>query len=394
MSKKILAVLLVVCMALVGVLVSGCGGTQPVQPIKIGGIFDLTGGLATMGVLISKGATLAVEEINAAGGVLGGRNLTLLLEDSATSADTGFTAFKKLVEVDGVQVIVGQMTSGESLASGNYAATAQVPFVSPSATSVLLTDQPWTQWALRTCTADSFQGGLIAQTIIDGGFKKAAILVMDNPYGVGIEQIVTQKLQAAGVEIVKDIRYDATKMDYLTELGEIKDANPDVIMHCGYEDDGAVVYAQADSLGLSTIPWVVTEGVYGLDTEKHPDAAAFMVKGNFRGTRMAADPTSPAYQAFLAAYQARWGVSPGVYCDTVYDAVKLIAKAIDKAGAYNGTAIKDALYQVGVNYVGASGTVTFDTTGDRIHGTYAIWKLQYNEGTGKYEYVDLQYIPV
>lgn len=393
MSKKILAVLLVVCMALVGVLVSGCGGGGPTE-IKIGGIFDTTGDLADMGALIIKGATLAVEDINAAGGVLGGKNLTLLAEDGATSADTGFTAFKKLVEVDGVEVIVGPMISGAAMSSGNYAALMEVPFVSPSASSPLLTDQPWTEWNLRTCTTDYLQGGVLAKIIIDEGGKKVATLVQDTPYGVGIEQVVTQKLQAAGVEVVKSIRYDEAKLDYLTELQEIKNANPDYIIHVGYHGDGAVVYAQADSLGLDTIKWLVTEGVYGLDATKYPEAAAFMVKGNLRGTTLATDPSYSPGLAFAAAYKARWGVDPGVYCDTAYDAVKLIAKAIDKAGAYDGAAIKDALYQVGVNYQGVSGTVTFDATGDRISATYGIWKLQYNEGTGKYEYKILQYIPL
>jgi ABC-type branched-subunit amino acid transport system substrate-binding protein len=347
-----------------------------------------------MGHLISQGAILAVEDINADGGVLGGRNLTLLIEDDATNPATGFEAYKKLVEVNGVEVIVGPMISGGVMACGNYAAEMQVPMVSPSATSPLVTDQPHTDWDLRTCTTDYLQGGVLAKMITDAGLDKAAILVQDTPYGIGIEQVVTGILEDAGVEIVKSIRYDSAKLDYLTELQEIKDANPDAIIHVGYHTDGAVVYEQADSLGLDTIKWMVSEGVYGLPGETYPAAAAFMAKPNFRGCTLAADPELPAYVAFKAAYEARWDEPPGVYCDTVYDAVKLIAKAIDEAGAYNGTAIKDALYEVGVNYNGASGVTTFDATGDRIHATYGIWKLQFNEETEEYEYVILQYIPL
>lgn len=384
MSKKIVGVLLVVCMLLVGVLVPGCGGTTK-ESIKIGGIFDLTGGLADMGALIEKGATLAVEEINADGGVLGGSNLTLLSEDGATSADTGFNAFKKLVEVNGVQVVVGPMISGAVLSIGPYAATSEVPLISPSATSPLIAVQTWKPWALRTCTGDQFQGEVIAGIIIDEGYNRTAIIVQNTPYGVGLEQVVTSELEDAGKVVVKSVEYDESKLDYLTELQAIKDANPDVIVQVGYHTDSAVVYEQADSLGLDTIPWLVAEGVYGLQAATYPAAAAFMAKDNLRGCTLIPEAASPAYAAFVAAYKARWGVDPGVYCDTAYDAVKLIAKAIDRAGAYNGTAIKDALYVVGADYSGASGAINWNEIGDRAHATYGVWDYVETE-PGVYEY--------
>jgi branched-chain amino acid transport system substrate-binding protein len=390
MSKKLIAVLLVVCVILVGVVVPGC--PPPVEPpIKIGGIFDLTGGLAAMGKLISQGAILAVEEINAEGGVLG-RNLTLLIEDGATTAATAFEAYKKLVEVDGVQVIIGPMISGGVMASGVYAQEMKVPLVSPSATSPLITLQPWTEWALRTCPSDAFQGAVLADIIIEEGYTAVAIIVQDTPYGIGIELVVTELLNTANVPIVASIRYDPKKLDYLAELGMIKAANPDVIVQVGYHTDSAIVFRQAGELGLDTIPWLVAEGVYGLEAETYPAAAAFMARANLRGATLAPDPELPAFVAFKAAYEARWGVPPGVYSDTAYDAVKLIALAIERAGVYDGAAIKAALYEVGVNFSGASGTITWDENGDRVSATYGIWELVYDAVTRKYEYVILERI--
>lgn len=386
MSKKIVGVLLVGCMLLVGVLVSGCAGEGPTE-IKIGGIFDLTGGLADMGALIEKGATLAVEEINAAGGVLGA-DLALQSEDGATSADTGFNAFKKLVEVDGVQVVVGPMISGAVLSIGPYAEQSEVPLISPSATSPLIAVQTWKEWALRTCTGDQFQGEVLAGIIIDEDYQRAAIIVQNTPYGVGLEQVVTTELEDAGVAIVESIEYDESKLDYLTELQAIKDANPDVIVQVGYHTDSAVVYEQAGELGLDTIPWLVAEGVYGLQAETYPAAAAFMAEANLRGCTLIPEASSPAYATFKAAYEARWGESPGVYCDTAYDAVKLIALAIEEAGEYNGAAIKDALYDVGADYDGTSGAINWNEIGDRAHATYGVWDYVETE-PGEYEYVIL-----
>lgn len=389
MSKKIVAVLIVVCMVLVGVLAPGCEPTD--GTIDIGSILCMTGALAAMGHLISQGAILAVEEINADGGVLG-KNLTLTIEDSATDDATAFEAYKKLVEVDGVEVIVGPMISGAVMSSGAYAELNEVAMVSPSATSPLITNTTWTQWALRTCTTDYLQGGVIADIIIDEGYNATAFMVQDTPYGIGIELVVTEILEAANITIVESIRYDEEALDYLTELGLIVAANPDVIVQVGYHTDSAKVYVGADSLGLNATPWLVAEGVYGLEAETYPAAAAFMAEAPLLGCTLAPDPGLAAYVAFVAAYEARWGESPGVYCDTVYDAVNLIALAIEDAGVYDGAAIKDALYELGVDYSGASGETTWDANGDRVSATYGIW--DYVETSPLvYEYVILEYIP-
>ena len=391
MSRKILAVLLVVSMALVGILVPGCDGAPTDGEIEIGGIFCLSGVLEDIGDLISKGARLAVEEINAAGGVLG-KNLTLIIEDSATTPAGAFAAYQKLVEVDGVEVIVGPMISTAVMASGNYASVMQVPMVSPSAISPLITNTTWTQWTLRTCTTDYLQGEVLAGIAIDEGYDTAAILVMDNAYGIGIELVVTDILEDAGKAIVETIRYNPGAGTYLTELAVILAHDPDVIIQVGYHTDSALIFEEAAALGLNTTPWLVAEGVYGLDTDVYPAAAAFMAEAPLLGCTLSPDPDLPEYVAFVNAYEARWGEPPSVYCDTAYDAVRLIALAIENAGSYNGTAIKDSLYVVGINYSGASGNITWDANGDRVSATYGIWELQYDGEN--YDYVILEYISI
>ena len=389
MSRKIVAVLIVVSMVLVGVLAPGCEPTD--ETIDIGSILCMTGALSAMGHLISQGAILAVEEINDDGGVLG-KNLTLTIEDSATNDATAFEAYKKLVEVDGVEVIVGPMISGAVMSSGAYAELNEVPMVSPSATSPLITLQTWKEWALRTCTGDHFQGQVIADIIIDEGYNATAFMVQDTPYGIGIELAVTEILEAANVTIVATIRYDEEALTYTTELQTIKDAGADVIVQVGYHTDSAKVYENADSLGLNATPWLVAEGVYGLEAETYPVAAAFMAEAPLLGCTLIPEPGEPFYDDFVAAYEARWGESPGVYCDTIYDAVNLIALAIEEAGEYDGAAIKDALYELGVDYSGASGETTWDANGDRVSATYGIW--DYVETSPLvYEYVILEYIP-
>jgi len=389
MSRKIVSVLIVVSVALVGVIVPGCAGDGD-EEIEIGGIFCMTGGLADMGVLIDKGAQLAVEEINAAGGVLG-KDLVLLTEDSATTPTGAFDAYKKLVEVNGVEAIVGPMISGAVMASGNYASVMQVPMVSPSATSPLIVTENWTDWALRTCTPDNFQGQVLADIAIDAGYNTTAFLVVNNAYGVGLELVITDILVGAGKTVVASIQYEEQALTFDTELDQILLADSDVIFQVGYHTDSAKIYAAAASMALNTTPWLVAEGVYGLLSSSYPEAAEFMADAPLLGCTLIPEPGTPAFVTFNASYVARWGEAPSVYCDTAYDAVKLIALAIEDAGSYNGALIKDSLYDVGDGYVGASGNITWDANGDRLGATYGIW--DYVETAPEvYEYVILDYV--
>lgn len=388
MGKKVF-LLFVVFLLLVPVAACKPAAPAPVLPeeIKIGCVMSMTGALAAMGVGLRDGAQLAVKEINAAGGIAG-KKITLLVEDDATDPATSLLAIKKLVEVQGVKVIVGPMISGAVMAAGPYAAERGVLLVSPSATSPKITEQPWTQWAFRTCPSDTFQGAAAAKIIIDKGLKKVAILVMDNAYGVGIETVAKEFLKDRA-DIVAAIRYDEKKLDYLTELGIIKDKKPDCVLHVGYHDDGSIVYKQALDLGLDTIQWVAVEGVHGMPLDKFPKAGKFMSKAVI-GTVPAAPEDLPAFKRFRDAYEVEYKTPPTVYCDTTYDAVKLVALAIEKAGAYDGAKIRDALRGVGKNYLGASGTITFDEKGDRIAATYGIWEVELVDG--KYQFKTVRFL--
>ena len=381
--KKV--VLSLAALVLVLVLLSSCvpapAPTTPATPppatpklpkeIKLGSIMCLTGALAAIGDLISKGVKLAVKDINAAGGILGSP-VKLIMEDSATDAAVALEAFKKLVEVDGVQAVVGPMISPAVMSMGPYAKERGIVFVSPSSTAPLIAKQPWTDIAFRTCPNDNLQGKALAKIIMDKGLKRVAFMVMDNPYGVGIMEVATRELKGKA-EIVASIKYDPEKLDYLTELGIIKDKKPDCVLHVGFHDDGAVVFRQALELGLDKIQWLSAEGVYGIDFKISEAADEFMAKAVI-GTALTA--VGPAYEEYCARFKKEFGVEPGVYSDTAYDAARLIALAIEKAGVYQGTKIRDALWEVGKNYKGVSGTITFDKTGDRISGTYLVWKVE------------------
>jgi ABC-type branched-subunit amino acid transport system substrate-binding protein len=248
--------------------------------------------------------------------------------------------------------------------------------VSPSATSTLLEEQTWREWLFRTTPDDAFQGRVLADVVLEHGFTRLATMVQDNPYGVGLEKALVDALAAKGWQgtQVVSIHFDPAKMDYRTELDTIKGNNPDVVLAVTYAEDGIIVFKQALEMGLDDIAWLGCDGNYGDGMFAEPKSAEFMEKAIIAGTR-AAGPSGATYDKFAAAYKAYAGKDASVYCDTVYDAVKMIATAIKNAGSDNGTAVQAKLMNLGKNYDGASGTITFDEKGDRVSGTFELWKV-------------------
>jgi ABC-type branched-subunit amino acid transport system substrate-binding protein len=340
--------------------------------IKIGAVMDITGALSGIGSQIRDGVVLAVKQINDAGGI-NGKKVTLIVEDGQTDATAGFEAVKKLVEVNGCKVIIGPMISGATKAAGEYALQKKVLLISPSATSPEIATQPYRQFVFRTVPSDTLQGAAMAQLVTEGGYKKVALLVVNNSYGVGMADVLSKTL-AGKTTIVATVQYDLTKLDYLTELQTIKDKTPDCVLHVGYGDDAKIIYKQALQLGLSNAKWIATEGVYADATLSVAESAQFMASSVI-GTRPTAPEGLAAFTAFAAAYKTAFGTDPGVYCDGAYDAANLAFAAMKSVGSTDGTKIAAEVLKLAKNYAGTSGSITMDSYGDRVSGDYEVWKV-------------------
>ena len=368
MVKKVLMVMAVLALLIPAV---ACG-PGPAETIKIGCVLELSGELAPMGGRMLDGARMAVEEINAAGGVLG-KEVELVEEDGATDPDKGFDRVKKLVEIDGVQVIVGPMITPTSELSIPYAKEHKIPLITMSATGVPLSELEGTEWYFRTCLRDDAQGLVLADIIMDKGYTRLATIVLDNTYGIGLEEYTVDGLEAAGWEgeHVQAIHYDITKKDYRSELEVISANNPDVVLAVTYASDGIIIFKQALDMGLDEIAWLGCDGNYGSGLFEEAGSAEFMEKAIVAGTRTIG--TGPLYEQFVPAYTAKFGEPPETYCDTTYDAVWAAAKAIEAAGVYDGQAIKDALVEL--EFEGATGPISFNELGDRASGAFEVWEV-------------------
>jgi branched-chain amino acid transport system substrate-binding protein len=194
---------------------------------------------------------------------------------------------------------------------------------------------------------------------------------MDNTYGIGLAADAVQGLEDAGYQFEHEvaIEYDIAVKDYRTELGLIRDYNPDVVLAVTYGDDGIVVFKQALELGLDDIAWLGCDGNYGSALFQEAKSAEFMEKAIVGGTRTVGLGT--AYEDFVSEYTEKFGAAPETYCDTTYDAVWAAARAIEAAGVYDGEAIRGALVEL--EFDGASGPLAFNELGDRTAGAFEVW---------------------
>ena len=363
-----------IVLAIIVLLAPACKTTPPELPSQIPlGCLMPSSTTPTWGPNLIKAAQLAVSEINAAGGI-DGKSLVLVIEDEGPTPASALYAAHKLVDEQKVQVIIGGTTSDAVMNIGSYLASKGVLLVTPSATSSTLAGQSWSKWVFLISPEDSLQGGVVAKLIKDAGCKKVATIVQDTIYGRGIADMAEQFLKGRA-DIVASIKYDPAKLSYHAELNDLKDKQPDCVLQAGYYGDSAVIYEQARHSGLDSIPWVTSDGVYDMPLDQYLEAAKFMEKA-VTGTVPIPDLQSDVYKSYAAAYRQAYGLAPTIFCDTSYDGVKLIAAALKKANVYDGAALRDALAIVGKDYHGASGTITFDQSGERIAGNYGIWKVK------------------
>lgn len=351
--------------------------TKPeIVTTRIGCVLSLTGLLGPKGMERLDAARLAVSEINAAGGVLS-RQVELLEADDATDATKCLARVKKMAEKNNVQVFIGGMSSDAAMATGPYLMEKQVVLVSPSATTGEISGHPWTHWFFRTAPHDTLQGIILADIIQQKGYTRLATIVLANSYGMGLEQALVDALKKEGWtgEHALSIYYNPDEKDFSAQLQNIKDNNPDVVLAVTYVEDGIILFRQALEMGLDNIAWLGCDGNYSEYMFEDAQCAEFMTRAIVAGTR-SVGPSDDVYRAFADAYSNAYGREPGIYCDTTYDSVHMVAKAIEAAGVYDGKAVKGTLLVLGQKYHGASGIITFNDKGDRISGIFEVWKVE------------------
>jgi branched-chain amino acid transport system substrate-binding protein len=342
------------------------GTSSPVcaaEPIVIGSINPLTGTNAVQGLDMKRGEELALEEINAAGGIWG-RPLKIIWEDTESSPKGGMDAVHKLVEINKVPLILGAYSSGISLPTGQWTNSKKVIQIAEASTSPKLREIG--PYFFNIIGLDEVMGTMLAEFALESGANTFASITVNNPFGIGIEIWTEKTVKRAGKTWLEAVRYDEKKTDYRAEIERLFAKKPEVVFFTAYGTESKLILKQAYEMGLKpskgwyadyptmwsneVIP-VTAEGILGLEV------------GLTGGTRL---------EKYQAAYQKRYGKEAkqtafGAYA---YDATWVAALALSMAGGTNTDEIAKTLHVVSTVYSGVTGDKSFDQDGMQVTDYY------------------------
>lgn len=340
----------------VAIIALSCEKKPPIHgDIIIGSTLPLSGDAAVWGKNTQEGIDLALEEINAAGGVLG-RKLVVVYEDTRALPKEGVTAYHKLTTVDKVKVIIDDSVSSVTLAMAPLAQNDHVVIIATGATAPKISEAG--EFIFRVWNSDAFEGEVSADYAFDTlGLRSVAILYINNEYGKGLEQVFKPRFEERGGNIPISESFAQSATDIRTQLTKIQASKPDGLYVVGYPKEIPIALKQAKELGLS-LPLIGTVAMQ--------DPQLIQTAGDATEGLMFPYPREPSGQditRFKEAFQKKYGKEPGITADVGYDAVRMIAKAMELLGGTSGEDIRKGLNML-KDYPGVSGTMTFDANGD------------------------------
>lgn len=334
--------------------------------IKIGAIFPITGPLATFGTSCANGAKMAIEEINARGGVLG-RKIELIIEDDQYKAEEAANAAKKLIERDKVVALIAELTSSLTLVVAPIAQQSKIVMLTPTATNPKVTQVG--DYIFRACFIDDFQGDVMANFVYKTlKLKTAAIFTaVTSDYSKGLAQFFKQKYTALGGKIVAEESYSEGDTDFRAQLTKIKAAKPEFVYVPGYYSDVGPILLQARELGI-TVPF---GGGDGWDSPVLLQTAGKAAEGCFFSNHYSPESKDLVVQTFVKNYQKKYNAIPDALAALAYDAAKLLVDAIKRAGSTESAKIRDALAAT-KGFRGVTGVITFDANRNPVKSAVII----------------------
>lgn len=346
--KKIISLLVAALLAVSCFAFAGCtqqpadgadqpgqsgGADQPEQSgdtLKIGMLAPLTGEVAEYGVAVANGVRLYVKEYNAAGG-MNGTPIELVEYDEEGDPAKAVTGYNSLVD-QGVAAIIGDVTTGPTVAVVVESQADNMPMITASATAAAVTVDPDTgavyENMFRSCFIDPFQGEKMATFAFDElGAKTAAILYNTGiDYSVGLTDAFREKAAELGLEIVAEESYADGAVDFMSQLTTIAAAAPDVLFVPDYYSVVALVATQADAAGVTA----TLLGADGWDTVLQVVEDASLLEGAYYCAGYSKNDETEAVQNFIAAYEAEYGSAPNMFAAQAYDAAAILFAALEK----------------------------------------------------------------
>jgi branched-chain amino acid transport system substrate-binding protein len=352
------------CVLLLTVLFSGVGFAE--ETIKVGAIFPLSGPIAVYGEGFLKAVTLAIDDINAKGGV-NGKSLELVYEDGKGTAQDSISALRKLINIHKLPVVFGPAASSNFLAVAPVAEENKTVLIGAESAAPAITDAG--EYIFRVFPSDKLQGKGLAKLALDLGYQEVALMYINNDWGVGLKGVFVEDFTKAGGTILEEVPFDEGKTDYRTELLKIAKQQPKAVVCPIYVQEAAVLFKQAYQLGI-TSKWLTGSAAKNAKLIELAGEAAEGIIGTYPTYPQA----TPEHQYFEKLWREKYNTDPAIFTAFNWDMVHITAKAIE-AGGYTADGIREALYKVSKGYKGATGDKTFDENGD-VGSEYGAWTIK------------------
>jgi branched-chain amino acid transport system substrate-binding protein len=341
----------------------GAGGGAGGAPIKIGVAGPKTGKEAKNGQDLIEGTTLAVEEWNAKGGVLG-RKIEVVVRDDEAAEKNATTVATELIDA-GVAGVVGHFNSGCTLPASKLYKDAGVPMITPASTNPTVTDRGFPN-VFRICGRDDNQGlkaaNFVAETL---KLKKVAILDDRSPYGKGLADAFEKSL-AGRAQVTSHDGFDKDSDNFRPYLTKIKADGAELIYFGGIYHQAVPIIQQAREMGIAA-PLMAGDGVHGYQAD-FIDRLGPLAEGTY--TTFADVTKAPGYVEFSKKYNDRFKIEAGPYAIYSYSAAVALLESIKAAGGTDGAKVSAAVHAG--TFDTPLGAVKFDTKGDVV-SAYAVW---------------------
>ncbi len=369
-------------------------------PVKLGAILPVSGPMGQVGERIAETGLFAVEQFNEAGGVKG-CPVEYVLRDTQGQSAVGVDAAKSLVDLDGVQALIGAVSSGVSLPVLTSVVVpskvVQVSCCSSSESFTALAEEGKTEgYWFRTYATNRSQSAMGAKLVIDSGFERTAVIYVNTDFGVGLANRFEQDIAKLGGSITSMVAYNESQQSYRAEVTKALEGNPDSLFLVAFPVDGSTITREWLALG-GTDNLIVNNS---LRSDDYFAAVGSQYLQNLQGYD-SAQPRLPSVASFNEMFEARFDSPPnGPGLHSVYDAVTVVLLAMEASEEITGDSIRDNIRLVTspdgvevhpgpegiarakellaegqtIRYVGATGALSFDRNGD-VQAPKMTWKL-------------------
>ena len=327
------------------------------EPILVGGNYEMSGSVAAYGMDCVRAANLAFEQVNAKGGILNGRPLKLVTYDNQSDASQAIVGTSYLINEEKVVAILGAATSSLSMSIGPVVKSREIPMITPTGTNPKITQI--SGFIFRACIIDDFQGDVMASYAYRNlRARRAAILIdQSSEYSKGLARYFKQRFTTLKGTIVAELGFLPEDRDFDPLLKQIRNSKADVIYAPIYYQSAGIIVRQAREAKMD-LPILGGDG-WDFPNELSLAASPKALNNIYYTNHYSADSTSPQNKAFVQAYKARYGQTPGGVAALGYDAAMLLVDAFKRANSTESNKVREALAATS-GFSGVTGTIRFD----------------------------------